>query len=91
MRVLCLDDDNHAPCYVEESTVIHFDANIFIKRLCKSRNFNYEVRYVSILDHCFPNTKLKNYFELVEFGGEGYSYEQFMEAFNALWNVSDEI
>ena len=91
MRVLCLDDDNHAPCYVEESTVTHYNVNSFIKRLCRHRDFDYAVRYVNILDHCLPNTKLVNYFELVEFGGAGYLYEEFMEAFDALWNVSDEI
>lgn len=87
MRVLCLDDDNHSPSFHDECTSSWHDALPFIKYLSKARTYDYTVRCVCILDIC-SNEYLERCFDVVQFGGKGYSYEEYQEAFNALWEIS---
>ena len=98
IRVLMLDDDNHTPSYHCEDTTSWHDANAFIKYLTRPHTviIPYEVRQVRLVD-LDPDTleedinDIERYFDIVDFGGRGYSFEEYQEVFNILWKYSEVI
>ena len=99
IRVLMLDDDNHTPSYHSEDTTHWHDANHFIKWLTRPHStiIPYEVRQVRLIDldvdlsETDPSIDVDTMFDIVQFNGRGYSFEEYQEAFNILWEVSEEI
>ena len=94
IRVLMLDDDNHTPSYHSEDIACWHDANHFIKWLTHDGNVpKYEVRKLAILDVTFEDLDfdVETMFDIVHWRGRGYSFEEYQEAFNHLWEVSEEI
>lgn len=97
IRVLMLNDDNHTPSYHAEDTSYWHDANHFIKWLTRPHTtiIPYEVRQVYIYDLEVnpdePSIDIDTMFDIVQFNGRGYSFEEYQAAFNALWKVSEEI
>ena len=97
IRVLMLNDDNHTPSYHAEDTSHWHDANHFIKWLTRPHTtiIPYEVRQVYIYDLEVnpdePSIDMDTMFDIVQCNGRGYSFEEYQEAFNALWKVSEEI
>ena len=99
MRVLMLDDDNHCPSYHCEDTSHWHDANHFIKWLTKPRTvaIPYEVRAVRLIDldidfsETDPDIDIGHIFDIVYFNGRDYSFKEYQEAFNILWEVSEDI
>lgn len=99
IRVLMLDDDNHTPSYHCEDTANWHDANHFIKWLTRPRNIilPYEVRKIALIDldidlsETDHDIDIGHIFDIVQFRGRGYSFEEYQEAFNLLWKYSEEI
>lgn len=99
IRVLMLDDDNHTPSYHAEDTTYWHDANHFIKWLITSRSMfiTYEVRQVRLIDldidlsETDPDIDIERMFDIVDYNGRGYSYEEYLEAFDILWKNSEAI
>ena len=92
VRVLCLDDDNHSPSYHAEDTFHWNNANQFIKHLTHSYT-PYEVRQVNLVDFDVDNPDIDpdTIFNIVDCNGRGYSFEEYQEAFNILWEHSEPI
>ena len=99
IRVLMLDDDIHAPTYHAEDTTSWHNPNDFIKWLTRSHTTAtpYEVRLVYLIDldidfaETDPDIDIGYLFDIVFFGGRGHSFEEYQEAFNILWENSEEI
>lgn len=99
IRVLMLDDNNHSPSYHAEDTSHWHDANHFIKYLIRPHTviIPYEVRKVALIDldidlsEIDSNIDIEHIFNIVFFNGHGYSFEEYQEAFNILWQNSEEI
>ena len=99
IRVLMLDDDNHSPSYHAEDTSHWHDANHFIKWLTRPHTviIPYEVRKVALIDldidlaEIDPDIDIDHIFDIVQFNGRGYSFEEYQEAFDILWKLSEEI
>lgn len=92
IRVLMLDDDNYTPSYHCEDTCHWHDANHFIKFLTRT-HMPYEVRQVHLIELEVedPDLDIDHIFDIVHFNGRGYSFEEYQEAFNILWKMSEEI
>ena len=92
IRVLSLDDDNHTPSFHAEGTSHWHDANHFIKYLTRP-HIPYEVRQVRLVDLEIedPDLDIDYIFDIVQFNGQGYSFEEYQEAFNILWEMSEDI
>ena len=95
IRVLMLDDDNHTPSYHAEDTSHWHDANHFIKWLTRPHTtiIPYEVRQACLLDLEVddPDIDIERIFDIVDMYGRGYSFEEYQEAFEILWKMSEEI
>ena len=99
IRILMLDDDNHAPSYHAEDTSHWHNANHFIKWLLRPHItiIPYEVREVRLIDldcelsDTDPDIDVGHIFDIVFFNGRGYSLEEYQEAFDILWKNSEEI
>ena len=99
IRVLMLDDDNHTPSYHAEDTTHWHDANHFIKCLTRPHTaiIPYEVRAVHLIDldidlsEIDPDIDIGHIFDIVYFNGRGYSFKEYLEAFEILWKYSEEI
>ena len=95
IRVLKLDDDNHAPSYHAEDTTCWHDADHFIAWLTRPHTviIPYEVRKVELLNAEVDNWKIDVdlMFSIVDRKGKGYSFEEYQEAFNILWDISEAI
>lgn len=99
IRVLMLNDDNHAPSYHCEDTSHWYDANNFISYLTRPRTLtiHYEVRQVRLADldpHALKEdiNDIERYFDIViYFDSRSYSFEEYQEVFNILWKYSEEI
>ena len=92
IRVLMLDDDNHTPSYHAEDTSHWHDANHFIKYLTRP-HIPYEVRQLALIDAEVddPDIDIGHIFDIVFFNGRGYSFEEYQEAFEILWKMSEAI
>ena len=88
IRVLMLDDDNHTPSYHSEDTVHWHNANQFIRWLTRPHTviIPYEVRQCHLID-----LEDDTIFDIVAHNGRGYSFEEYQEAFNILWENSEVI
>jgi hypothetical protein len=53
----------------------------------------YEVRQVSLVDFDVDNPDIDpdTIFNIVDFNGRGYSFEEYQEAFNILWENGEPI
>ena len=95
IRVLKLDDDNHAPSYHAEDTICWHDADHFITWLTRPHTvvIPYEVRKIELLNAEVDNWKIDVdlMFSIVDREGKGYSFEEYQEAFNILWDISEAI
>ena len=99
IRVLMLDDDNHTPSYHGEDTSSWHDANHFIKWLTRPHTviIPYEVRKVALIDldidlaETDPDLDINHIFDIIYFNGRGYSSEEYQEAFEILWKMSEDI
>lgn len=93
IRVLKLDDDNHAPSYHAEDTTCWHDADHFIAWLTRPHTIPYEVRKVELLNAEVDNWKIDVdlMFSIVDREGKGYSFEEYQEAFSILWDISEAI
>ena len=95
IRVLILDDDNHTPSYHAEDTSCWGNANQFIKWLTRPHTtiIPYEVREVRLieLEPPTPDIDTDMMFDIVNFHGRGYSFKEYQEAFNVLWELSEPI
>jgi hypothetical protein len=95
IRVLSLDDDNHTPSFHAENTSHWHDANHFIKYLTSHHTviIPYEVRQVHLIDLEVedPDLDIDHIFDIVYFNGRGYSLEEYQEAFDILWKMSEDI
>lgn len=97
IRVLALNDDNHATYFTREDGVRYYDAADFINNcLAKPHAIEYVVRGFYICDD-FSHTPLRDVdetvidemFDCVESGGELYG-RNFTESFDTLWAASSE-
>lgn len=95
IRVLALDDDNHTPSYHAEDTFHWHDANHFIKWLTRRHTMviPYDVRKLALIDAEVdrPDIDIEQIFDIVHFNGRGYSFEEYQEAFDILWELSEPI
>ena len=95
IRVLSLDDDNHTPSFHAEDTSHWHDANHFIKYLTRPHTviIPYEVRQVALIDLEVEDIDIDihHIFDIVQLNGRGYSFEEYQEAFNILWKMSEDI
>ena len=95
IRVLSLDDDNHTPSFHAEDTSHWHDANHFIKYLTRPHTviIPYEVRQVRLVDLEVedPDLDIDHIFDIVYFNGRGHSFEEYQEAFDILWKMSEDI
>ena len=99
IRVLMLDDDNHAPSYHAEDTTSWHDANDFIKWLTRPYTvvIPYEVRAVRLIDldidlsETDPDIDIEHMFDIVDYGGRTYTLKEYQEAFEILWKNSEAI
>ena len=95
IRVLSMNDDNHTPSFHAEDTSHWHDANHFIKYLTRPHTviIPYEVRQIHIVDLEIdnPDLDIERIFDIVQFNCRGYSFEEYQEAFNILWKMSEDI
>lgn len=95
IRVLMLDDDNHTPTYHAEDTTCWNYANHFIKWLTRPHTvvIPYEVRQVRLIDLEVedPELDIDRIFDIVYRNGRGHSFEEYQEAFEILWKMSEDI
>ena len=99
IRVLMLDDDNHAPSYHAEDTTSWHDANDFIRWLTRPHTviIPYEVRAVRLIDldidlsETDPDIDIDHMFDIVDYGGRTYTLKEYQEAFEILWKNSEAI
>ena len=99
IRVLMLDDGDHAPSYHAEDTANWYDANNFIKYLTRPRIsiVPYDVRQVRLVDldpHALEEdiSDIERYFDIViYFDSRSYSFEEYQEVFNILWKYAEVI
>ena len=99
IRILMLDDDNHAPSYHAEDTSSWHSANDFIKWLTRPHTvvIPYEVRAVRLIDFDIdlsdidPDIDVGHIFDIVDFNGRGFTFDEYQEAFDILWKNSEAI
>lgn len=95
VRILALDDDNHTPSFHAEDTSYWGNANQFIRWLTRPHIdvIPYEVRKVRLieLEPPTPDIEVDVIFDIVNFYRNGDSFEEYQEAFNMLWELSEPI
>lgn len=96
IRILKLDDDNHSPSYHSEDTSKWYDADEFIKFLTRPHTIviPYEVRAFRLVDTemgDYEPEEVERYFDIIQCGGKGYSFEEYQEVFNLMWEFSEEV
>ena len=94
IRVLALNDDNHATSFTTENGDVYYDASSFItKVLAKPHEEEYCVRGIYICDvydeEVIGEEEMCDRFDCVVDGKDYYLYK-FDESFEKLWSVSSE-
>jgi len=94
IKILALDDDNHAISFVDEIGKYYSDAAEIIKHyfLKNGNAIRSEIRMITLVDEDF-NDSLFEDFEVIQWGhqkGDKISYSRWKDSFNRLWAVSKE-
>ena len=92
IRVLALNDDNHATFFVREDGTRYYDAQDFIKNcLAMPHSTEYNIRGIYLCDEFdgIDDEELEGMFMCVE-GGSSYREYSFVDSFDKLWTVSSE-
>ena len=92
IKILALDDDNHAISFVDENGRYYSDAAEIIKHyfLKKGNAIRSEIRMITLVNF---NESLLRDFEVIQWGhrkGDNISYSRWKDSFNRLWAVSEE-
>lgn len=90
IKVLCLNDDNHADCFLTENEFFSNAGDFMRKKLLKPHNEEFVVKYVYC---CDPPEALNDEDFDDEFDVLNCHYtnrEDFIEIFNKFWEGGDE-
>ena len=97
MRILALNDDNHATCFTREDGVRYYNSASLIRELSDPHEEKYEVKGFVIFDEIegYNDEEVQLMFECVEsvqdVNEKVYNSElTFKDAFNILWLASSE-
>ncbi|MBQ8792903.1 MAG: hypothetical protein IJZ62_04820 [Clostridia bacterium] len=89
LRVLGLNDDNHETSFHTECAVHYYNHVGLIEELAKPHDFEYEVRWIYLVDFDEDDVQLIEDFEIVS-GNINRGFVEFTESFNRLWEKSKD-
>ena len=97
IRVLVMDDDNHAPMYVREDGISYYNEKDFmVKCVAKPHSIQFKLAHFSIVGELseelanYDEDKLCGMFDTLCGYRWAKSSDSFEDLFNMFWNSADE-